>query len=188
MVNFRNTLLIACCLSLYHSESASFQRVVVNRIERQTYFEDSAKVYWLRYADPFSLPTYRNRRVMCQAVTIHSELRGKTQIAILDTKTNQTLHIFTVPSNGKKEHNFWIWAADPAADSTVLPRDRFTVQTESPFRLLLTVNGRRKTLLQDQYWDPFRKGQICYLQWSDEGAVKQHAPNKQNNDAGRKDQ
>ncbi len=131
------------------------------RSEFQTYLQDSATVFWTQYPDPFSHPTYRDRRVLSQAISFHCELPGIIEVGFFDARNDSTIHQFRIHSSGKADHTFWVWCASPSADPSTIPEDRFLSISPMPLELVLIVDGKKKTMFRMQFNVP--AGYYCYL-------------------------
>lgn len=142
------------------SLSETNKKIAYSRHPSQIYIEDSAKVYWTYYPDPFSAPTLSDRQ-RSETLSFECLIDEKIDIGFLDSETDSIIHKFTQPKKTKKY--FWIWFAKSTADTTDFPEEYFKSSSTHPFKLALTLNNRVKSILLTGFKIPV--GDYCYIKW-----------------------
>ncbi len=155
-------------LILFYSSSMSqqidttfYKRHLKVRIKDQLSFNDSSRVFWTAFPDPFSHGTYLDRRTISRMISFYCNLPGNLKISILDTQLDSTVHSFSVQQEEENSFYFWIWTADTSANINSITNDYFLVSTKGPFQCLLEVDDEKKTLHPKILNIPNKK--YCYL-------------------------
>jgi len=91
----KKLLIIVICGILNGSQSPARQGDhKKQRLEYQTYLEDSVLVFWTRWPDPFSQATIRNEYPLAQAISYFNALAGKLTVGLLDMSNDSIVYRF----------------------------------------------------------------------------------------------
>jgi hypothetical protein len=142
----KNSCLLFIILHMFLATAQS-QESKQHRYPKQTYVEDSARVYWDSYPNPFSPPTVTDtgRGLIKGELTFRCDISDSVEIAFI-TKNDSIVHKATVHSSKPPYFSVGYWVAGPNARQQSLPTSYFKPSSDSYLRLVIIVEGRWKSI------------------------------------------
>ena len=138
-----------------------------NRYPKQVCFEDSSRVFWTWYPNPFCPPTVGDtgRGLICGGLTFYCDLSDSVGVAFVE-KNDSIVYTATVKTATPPHFSLCYWLAGPHVRTQSLPARYFRSNSDEQLKLLLIVHGRRKSLLKGP---PIQRG---WYYWMDERRPK----------------
>jgi len=136
------------CLLLFNQvivDQTIGQEKVDNRYPYQFYFEDSTHIYWTWYPNPFSGSTLKDtsKGSFCGGLGFYCDNSDTVTVTIL-TEKDSVVYERVVESQNSPQFELCYWLAGPRINLNRLPVHYFRGDSEKHFKILLSVQGRRK--------------------------------------------
>ena len=125
---------------------AQSQHHITPRAGNQTYFEDSAHVYFTLYPNPFHgvMPTKTTKVHDCyNSKSFYCDLSDSVTVALVDRK-DSTVYSAMLKSTKPPFFGFCFWVAGPQFNKALLPSSYFVSNSDTILSLVLLVRDRRK--------------------------------------------
>ncbi len=135
-------------LNSYFGNTAFMQIPEKNRYPKQYYFEDSTRVFWTWYPNPFSPPTITDKskgRLICGDLSFYCDL-SDTIIVALVQNADSIVYSAPIISSIPSYFSLCYWMAGPNINLEELPDKFFQSNTNEALKLMLIVNDRKKCI------------------------------------------
>jgi hypothetical protein len=118
-----------------------------HRYPKQRHFEDSARVFWTSYPNPFSPPTVKDttKGLIYGDLTFYCDLSDSVEVAFV-TKNDSIVHRATIRTAKPPYFSVGYWVAGENIRQASLPPSYFKPNRDEHLRLVLIVGGRWKTI------------------------------------------
>ncbi|GMU97048.1 MAG: hypothetical protein AMXMBFR50_25630 [Ignavibacterium album] len=159
MFNSRNLKLFISFLFIGYSSTILSQIKQEHRHPEQFYIEDSAKVYWTAYPNPFCPPTIteKTKGLFCGFDTFYCELSDSVLVAIKNEK-DSIVYSEYIFSKRPPYFSYCVWVAGSEIDKNELPDSYYHFEEKQNIKIVLIVDGKekcyRKGVISDKryYW------------------------------------
>jgi hypothetical protein len=115
-----------------------------NRYPSQIYFEDSLRVFWTWYPNPFSPSTSNQIYRSYGQFTFYCDLSDTVIVAFVESKSDSIVYKTIVKTANGPHFALCYWTAKPEIDPSILPLHHFRSESDQELRLLLIVQDRSK--------------------------------------------
>ena len=116
-----------------------------NRLREQVYIEDSSKVFWTDYPNPFSPPTIteKSKGLFCCLATFYCELSDSVLVAVKN-ENDSIFYSQYISTKLPPYFSYCIWIAGMEIDNNELPKPYFYFDEKQNIKITLIVDGREK--------------------------------------------
>jgi hypothetical protein len=129
----------------------------------QFYLEDSTRVFWTSYPNPFSPPTVLDstKGMLCGGLTFFCNLSDTVEVALIG-ECDSILCVAKFVSNTPPWFSICWWRAGPRLERNQLPKTYFRGNADTKLGILLLIDGRRKNFRRDVIH--VSNGWYCWLE------------------------
>ncbi|MBK7107428.1 MAG: hypothetical protein IPH62_19350 [Ignavibacteriae bacterium] len=141
----RNQILLILLLIFGNSLVVLSQIKQENRYPKQAYIEDSSKVYWAIYPNPFSPPTINEytKGLFCGSSSFYCELSDSVLVAIKNEKDSIIYSQFVYTLHFP-HFSYCTWVAGSQIDKSELPKSFYHFENKQKIKVALIVEGKEK--------------------------------------------
>lgn len=118
-----------------------------HRYPKQKHFEDSTRVFWTSYPNPFSPPTEKDstKGLIYGDLTFYCDLSDSVDVAFV-TKNDSIVHRATIRSAKPPYFSVGYWVAGKNIRQASLPSSYFRPNKDDHLKLVLIVGNRWKSI------------------------------------------
>jgi hypothetical protein len=132
------------------------------RTPNQICIEDSTRIFWTNYPNPFSPPTIKDttQGMICGGFTFYCDLSDTVEVSLIG-ENDSVLTTTRIITHKPPNYSFCYWMAGSNVALTSIPTEHFKATSNSQLNVLLSVNGRKKNIRLKVIYIP--KGLYCWI-------------------------